>query len=300
MKALKELIELGVDLNLQDYDKRTALHLAAAENQVKVIELLLVHNVEMKFDCKGETGFQDAIRSDSGKILGMLRSKYGKPDFSGINPQELATEQCIAVAHNDVQKLQLFIEAEMPISFCDYDGRTPLHIATSNGYAIIAKMLIDAGSNTLAKDNFGNLPELQKTNNTKIQEDSREVDVINNEALKESKVIDDTRLTEAGDSSFDFTMQTNRMLLSVLLCNLVDDGNLPKIRDILLTIDDLSIIHDYDFRTPLHIAAARDRAEIAQFLINRGAKVNALDRWRRTPLYEAVRNKNKKVAKILA
>jgi ankyrin repeat protein len=80
----------------------------------------------------------------------------------------------------------------------------------------------------------------------------------------------------------------------------VDDGNLGKIRDILLTIDDLSIIHDYDFRTPLHIAAARDRGEIAQFLINRGAKINSLDRWRRTPLYEAVANKSKKVAKILA
>lgn len=90
------------------------------------------------------------------------------------------------------------------------------------------------------------------------------------------------------------------MLLSVLLCTLVDEGNLPKIREILMSIDDLSIIHDYDFRTPLHIAAVRDRAEIAQFLINRGAKVNALDRWRRTPLYEAVAHKSKKVAKILA
>jgi ankyrin repeat protein len=31
-KSLKELIELGVDLNLSDYDNRTCLHLAAAEN----------------------------------------------------------------------------------------------------------------------------------------------------------------------------------------------------------------------------------------------------------------------------
>ncbi len=78
------------------------------------------------------------------------------------------------------------------------------------------------------------------------------------------------------------------MLISVILCNLVQEGNLQKIREMLISVEDLSVIQDYDFRTPLHIAAVRDNAEIAQFLINRGAKVNALDRWRKTPLYEAV------------
>ena len=34
IKSLKEFIDLGVDLNLGDYDNRTALHLAAAENQL--------------------------------------------------------------------------------------------------------------------------------------------------------------------------------------------------------------------------------------------------------------------------
>ena len=90
------------------------------------------------------------------------------------------------------------------------------------------------------------------------------------------------------------------MLLSVLLCNLVQEGNLAKIRDVVASVEDLSLIQDYDFRTPLHIAAVKDRVEIAQFLINRGAKINSLDRWKRTPLNEAVANKSKKVAKILA
>lgn len=90
------------------------------------------------------------------------------------------------------------------------------------------------------------------------------------------------------------------MLISVLICNLVNDGNLTKIREILLSVEDLSVIMDYDLRTPLHIAAVHDRTDIAQFLINRGAKVNCLDRWKRTPLYEAVSNKSRKVAKVLA
>ncbi len=58
-------------------------------------------------------------------------------------------------------------------------------------------------------------------------------------------------------------------------------------------------MQDYDFRTPLHIAAGLNRIEIAVFLINRGAKVNAQDRWKRTPLFDAVSNKHKKMTKML-
>ena len=65
VKSLKELIDLGVDLNLEDYDKRTALHLAVAECQNKVLDLLCIHNVNLKHDLRGETAFFDAIRSDN-------------------------------------------------------------------------------------------------------------------------------------------------------------------------------------------------------------------------------------------
>ena len=57
VKSLKELIDLGVDLNLQDYDKRSALHLAVAENQGKVLDLLIFHNVELRHDHRGATAF---------------------------------------------------------------------------------------------------------------------------------------------------------------------------------------------------------------------------------------------------
>ena len=65
------------------------------------------------------------------------------------------------------------------------------------------------------------------------------------------------------DFNFDYSLQTKRMLISVILCNLVNDGNLHKIREILIGVEDLSVIMDYDFRTPLHIAAVKDRGEIA-------------------------------------
>lgn len=86
VKAMKELISLGVDLNLHDYDKRTALHLAAAEGQNKILDLLLVHNVDIKFDYRNETPFIDAIRSHSTSIVKRLVAKYGQADTSKMSP----------------------------------------------------------------------------------------------------------------------------------------------------------------------------------------------------------------------
>lgn len=84
------------------------------------------------------------------------------------------------------------------------------------------------------------------------------------------------------------------------MCNLVAEGNLELIRRLVLTVeDDLSTLSDYDFRTPLHIAATKNRLEIAQYLVNRGVKVNAKDRWGITPLYDAVVHKHKKMVKYL-
>ena len=86
----------------------------------------------------------------------------------------------------------------------------------------------------------------------------------------------------------DYSEQTNQMLISVIIFNIVAEGNLNELKEVLYSVGDINAIKDYDFRTPLHIAAVNDRAEIAMLLINQGMKVNSLDRWRKSPLYEAV------------
>ena len=44
---------------------------------------------------------------------------------------------------------------------------------------------------------------------------------------------------------------------------------------------------DYDFRTPLHLAACAGSVEAAVVLLDHGADPNARDRWDRTPLHDA-------------
>lgn len=56
---------------------------------------------------------------------------------------------------------------------------------------------------------------------------------------------------------------------------------------------------DYDKRTPLHLAASEGCYKVTEWLLSQGASVNAVDRFRRTPLEEAVRGDFAEVAKLL-
>lgn len=56
---------------------------------------------------------------------------------------------------------------------------------------------------------------------------------------------------------------------------------------------------DYDKRTALHLASCEGCTEIIVLLIEKGADVNSLDRWGRTPLSDARRSGHDEICKIL-
>ncbi|KAK8974272.1 hypothetical protein V6N11_034638 [Hibiscus sabdariffa] len=56
---------------------------------------------------------------------------------------------------------------------------------------------------------------------------------------------------------------------------------------------------DYDRRTALHLAACEGWTEVVVLLLEKGAAVNSLDRWGRTPLSDACSFRHHEVCKIL-
>lgn len=78
LSEVKRLHAEGVDLNMGDYDGRTALHLAAAENKRKVAEYLLNHGALPHIeDRDGDSPLDEAVKAGHDKMVGLLRS-HGK------------------------------------------------------------------------------------------------------------------------------------------------------------------------------------------------------------------------------
>lgn len=56
---------------------------------------------------------------------------------------------------------------------------------------------------------------------------------------------------------------------------------------------------DYDFRTPLHLAASEGHVDICRFLVAKGARINRTDRWGGSPLDDAHREQHREVVAYL-
>lgn len=54
-----------------------------------------------------------------------------------------------------------------------------------------------------------------------------------------------------------------------------------------------------DGRTPLHLAVARGRVDMARFLVDAGADMHRCDRWQQSPLSDALRTPDEPLCELL-
>jgi len=63
LERVKQLVAEGVDVNQGDYDRRTPMHLAAADGNLEVVKFLVEHNANVNvIDRFGHSPLYDALR----------------------------------------------------------------------------------------------------------------------------------------------------------------------------------------------------------------------------------------------
>ncbi|KAF9671269.1 hypothetical protein SADUNF_Sadunf12G0029800 [Salix dunnii] len=184
---------------------------------------------------------------------------------------ELAMRLNCAAFNGDYYRLKRLIGAGADPNKADYDRRSPLHIAASKGYEDISLLLIEQGVDVNILDKFGNTPLLEA-----IKGGHDEVAALLVQAGA-SLGIDD-----AGGFLFTTVAKRDLNLLKRVLAN----GINPNAKN-------------FDYRTPLHIAASEGLHSIASLLVEAGASVFPKDRWGNTPLDEARSGGNKDLIKLL-
>ncbi|KAK3039345.1 hypothetical protein RJ639_028745 [Escallonia herrerae] len=151
---LKSLIRAGADPNKKDYDGRSPLHLAASRGYEDITLFLIQEGVDINVpDNFGNTPLLEAIKSGHEKVVSIL-VKEG----ASLNIDDAGSFLCALVARGDSEFLKRILANGIDPNSKDYDHRTPLHVAASQGLFLMAKFLLEAGASVFSKDRWGNTP----------------------------------------------------------------------------------------------------------------------------------------------
>jgi ankyrin repeat protein len=183
VRALSTIQESGGCLTVADYDSRSALHLAASEGHDSTVQFLLDQiphdnnaiDVINKRDRWGGTPLDDAVMSKNLKCAELIRSRGGeqgaKSDLKrgqgtilagqeGIDEiEESAPLLLTAAAEGDLDSLIRYAATGEKLRQRDYDLRSALHLAASNGrLSAVTYLCCQSPDTAHALDRWGHTP----------------------------------------------------------------------------------------------------------------------------------------------
>ncbi|CAN1827547.1 Potassium channel SKOR [Linum perenne] len=154
LSQLKGYIRAGADPNRTDYDGRSPLHLAASRGYEDMARFLVQKGVDVNIRDKfGNTPLMEAIKSGHDRVASLLVGKG-----ASLNIEDAGSFLCTSVARGDSDFLKRILANGVDPNSKDYDHRTPLHVAASEGLFLMAKLLVEAGASVFTKDRWGNTP----------------------------------------------------------------------------------------------------------------------------------------------
>jgi hypothetical protein len=144
-------------INFRDYDRRTALHVAASEGHLKICQYLIRKGAKInRSDRWGGSALDDAHRHRHQELIAYLRQNGAAPGSSNHT-----TNIITAAAGGDLDEVKLLITMmgdDVNLDGGDYDRRTALHLAAGEGHEEVVQLLCEYGANPNAEDRWGGRP----------------------------------------------------------------------------------------------------------------------------------------------
>lgn len=153
LEELRFLTAFQTEFAPDNFDSRTALHIAASVGNAKAVRLLIGARADVNVsDRRGRTPLQESYRhrhEDCSRLLMEHGAHMGAFDA--------ALHMCYAAAADDLETLSRLIRHGCAVNAADYDKRTPLHLAASNARVAACTLLLEQPNiDVAAEDRFGN------------------------------------------------------------------------------------------------------------------------------------------------
>jgi len=177
IKAVKQHLAAGTDVNAKNRDGVTPLHTAAANDYKEIVELLIVEGANVNAtNVDGWTPLFGAAVLGKNKIVELLIAKganVNAKNDDGETPLDIGTHPKTAAllrkhggkhsifgaaAQGNIEAVKEHLADGADLDAQDTDGDTPLHHAAIYGRKEVAKLLIANGANVNAKSEGNTTP----------------------------------------------------------------------------------------------------------------------------------------------
>lgn len=165
----------------------------------------------------------------------------------------------------------------MQVDTTDYDGRTALHIAASEGYVSVVRTLVeDYSANPHAQDRNGGTPldDAIRHRQTLAAQYLAQLDSGRRQVIPKERYTAQM-IQAAADDDVEYIKMA------------IESGMNPN-------------CSDYDHRTPLHLAASNSSMSVLKYLVDHPAvELGPVDVMGHTPLWNAILNGDHKGAQLM-
>ncbi|XP_063216299.1 poly [ADP-ribose] polymerase tankyrase-like [Bacillus rossius redtenbacheri] len=306
--VMEALLRHGAKVNALDGLGQTALHRCARDDNLQGCRVLLSYSVDPSIvSLQGYTAAQVATES-------VLKILQDPPSGSA----DIECQLLEAAKAGDSDQVQRLLASYPQIVNCrDLDGRhsTPLHFAAGYNRVHVVEFLLAHGADVHAKDKGGLVPlhnacsyghyevtELLVKHGASVNvADLWKFTPLHEAAAKGKAEIvrlllkhgaDASKKNRDGASPLDLVREGDQDVADLLrgnaaLLDAAKKGSLARVQR-LVTAHNINC-RDAQGRnsTPLHLAAGYNNLEVAEFLLDRGADVNAQDKGGLIPLHNA-------------